>query len=135
MLGKLCLPLAMLAVFLAPADAGEENLMAMRGNTPGAQPGMNQFRPERRADAARRDDARAVENLTANGLSLANGAYVGWRDNRAHTPRLVAGQALDVQCPGGYGWATPLPREPEVTLGAYIELFYKELAQVRVEME
>ncbi|MCD8349752.1 MAG: hypothetical protein LUC93_03980, partial [Planctomycetaceae bacterium] len=100
MLGKICLPLAMLAVFLAPADAGEENLMAMRGNTPGARPGMNEFRPERRADAARRDDARAVQNLTANGLSLANGGYVGWRDNRAHTPRLVAGQALDVHCPG-----------------------------------
>ncbi len=70
-MGKLCVPLAMLAVFLGTAPAGEENLMAMRGNAPDGYPGMTRFRFER-GEA---------------------GSYVGWRDCRARVPRLVAGQA------------------------------------------
>lgn len=109
MLGKVCVPLAALAVFLGTASAGEESLMAMRGNAPDGRTGLNQFRPE----GGRTDEKN----------------YVGWRDNCVQVPRLVAGQALVVDCPDGFGYAQPLGGPPESGESPSLDLFIKELTR------
>lgn len=109
MLGKVCVPLALLAVFLGTASAGEENLMAMRGTSPDGRPGMNQFRPDGGAGGEKN--------------------YLGWRDSCAQIPRLVAGQALLVDCPDGFGHAQPLGGQSETGDSPSLDLFIKELTR------
>lgn len=116
MLGKLCAPLVVFAVFLGTASAGEENLMAMRGAAPDGRPGVNRFSPAKLAGRERM-------------CAVSTGAYMGWRDSCVRGPAQVAGMSIRVDGPGGFGLAQPLPKRPVPGEQSSLELFLHELTR------
>lgn len=125
MLGSIMFVLAMAWFFLAGgAQAGEEGIQPMRGDAPGGRAQVNQFQI--------RQDAW-TGGLPANSVKAATAAkqrpdYVDWKDNCVRAPRMIAGQALEVESAGGYGLAQPyVSGRVEPRNDGFFELLGREL--------
>lgn len=91
-------------LFAGSGAIGGERVMAMQGNPPDGVTPVNGFSAltDIRQDGVGEEPAHTpVRGLAAPGVE----EPVGWKDRCVRTPRLVAGQALPVECGGAFNLA------------------------------
>lgn len=136
MTGVICAVLVVIAGFFAgAANAGEESVMAMRGNPPDGVTPRNMFTMVwpggvggTRAHSPARRAASGVEEPVGKTPESRSDGYLRWRDNCVRTPRLVAGRSLELDCAVGFGQAPRFVERPEEEPTGFFELLLKELA-------
>ena len=126
-MGTLLLLAAMAWCFLAGGlCAGDYGLMPMRGNAPDGRLPVNRVMV--RTPSAWADDAVLSDTRKPGARKP---AYVQWKDMCVRKPRMVAGQALEVESPGGFGLAPRYVRRWTDGNGDFIELLVREFTGIK----
>ena len=123
MLGSLLFMLAMAwALLIGCVNAGEENIMAMRGETPDGRAQVNQFQFRAGWDDVVATPAEAAGKRTD---------YLEWKDSCVRAPVLVAGQALELDAAGSFGLVRPYTQpqaQAEDAQDGFFDLLLQELS-------
>ena len=117
----LALALCLLAGGVRAAE--EESIMAMRGESPEGKVQVNQIQFHRG------NELGGLGNSGKPEAAFSSAEYVGWRDNCVRAPRMVAGQAVVVDAPGGFELAPPLMRKPEMEGDGFLDALAREFSQ------
>lgn len=104
--------------------AADDNIMPMRGEGPEGKVQVNQFQRGTEWGGG----ILANSGTTEAAVKLVD--YVGWHDDCVRTPRMVAGQVVDVDASGGFELAPPLIRRPEMEDGGFLDALAREFAQM-----
>ena len=125
-----------MGLFAGAGNAGEEAVMAMRGNPPDGIRPQNMLLNmvwtggvgEVKAHAPTAKVAPRVEEPAGLGREARPEEYLRWRDNCVRTPLLVAGQSLELDCSVGFDLTPRFVRAGGDGSAGFFEVLAKELA-------
>ncbi|MDR1745129.1 MAG: hypothetical protein LBS30_05165 [Planctomycetota bacterium] len=115
-----------MGVFAGNAASGEEPVMAMRGNPPDGSRPVNALTGMRQGGVGEALTAPGVEEPQM-GREARPEACLRWKDTCVRAPRLVAGQALEVESAAGFGLAPRFVERRGDGAARLFELLLKEL--------
>lgn len=125
-------------LFVGIADAGEEAIMAMRGNSPEGVVSRNLMRLPSVGDGAQPASPEPFERAMPKtapdaGDSLAavpeTPAFMRWRESRDCAPTIVAGRMMKLEHSGGFGLTPRFVDRPETETTGFLGELFGELAQ------
>lgn len=116
-------------------NAGEEAIMAMRGNPPDGVKPQNMLTMvwtggvgEVKAHAPAAKAAPRVEEPAGMGLAARPDEYLRWKDSCVRVPLQVAGRTLEVDFSTGFGLAPRFTEARGDGAAGFFEVLAKELA-------
>lgn len=113
-----------LGLFVGAAGAGEDDIMAMRGDAGDGKTRVNAFQANWRHAAQMRLASDGAAPLTA---AIQKESFLAWKNSCVLVPPVVAGKPVDLRQPGGYDQVAPYIRKPDTEGGGYLELLAEEL--------
>lgn len=113
-------------LLMGGVNAGEENIMALRGETPDGRAQVNQFQFR-----AGWDEAAPQVGSAPTEAAFPQSDFMEWKDSCVRMPVLVAGQALEVNAASSFGLVRPYT-QPQGQAGeagdGFFDLLLEELS-------